>query len=127
MAEPTQAERNAALARRMGEKLCVGKGSLPKVKRRAGRWLPGWLRRDADYLIEAETLSGHPKLRHLVDPARTARAEKRLMAHLETRNPAKERTDRLLGQVAAFAFNILVLAALVIAFLWWRGLIGPGH
>ncbi len=127
MAEPTQAERNAALARRMGEKLGVGKGSLPKVTRRAGRWLPGWLRRDAEALIEAETLASHPKLRHMVDPARSARAEKRLVAHLETRDPAKERTDRLLGQLAAFAFNMLLFAALVIAFLWWRGLIGPEH
>ena len=127
MAEPSQAQRNAALARRMGEKLGVGKGDLPKVRRRAGRWLPRWLRRDADYLIEAETLATHPKLRHLVDPARAAKAEKRLRAHLDTRDPAKERTDRLLGQLAAFAFNVLLFAALVIAFLWWRGLIGPGR
>ena len=127
MAEPTQAERNAALASRMGDKLGVGRGSLQRVKGRAGRWLPRWLRRDADYLIEAEALAKHPKLRHMVDPARAAKAEKRLLAHLATRDPAKERTDRLLGQLAAFAFNMLLLAALVIAVLWWRGLIGPGR
>lgn len=125
MAEPSQAERNAALARRMGEKLGVGKGSLGQVRRRAGRWLPRWLRRDADYLIEAEMLATHPKLRHLVDHQRVGRAEKRLRAHLDTRDPRKERMDRFLGQLAAFAFNVLLFAGLVIAFLWWRGLIGP--
>ena len=127
MAAPSQAERNAALARRMGERLGVAKGDLRQVKRRAGRWLPGWLRRDADYLIEAETLAAHPKLRHLVDPGRAAKAEKRLRAHLDTRNPKKERMDRFLGQLAGFAFNVLLFGGLVVAFLWWRGLIGPGR
>ncbi|MCA8880638.1 MAG: hypothetical protein KDA73_11940 [Rhodobacteraceae bacterium] len=127
MAKTRLADSNAALARTMGDRLGVTGADLEQVRHRAGRWLPWRLRRDADYLIEAEMLAAHPKLRHLVDPGRSARAERHLRDHLATRDPVRERTNRLLGQLAAFAFNVLLFAAIVIGFMWWRGLIGPSH
>jgi len=126
MAERPLEERNRDLSRHLGEKLDVPGGDLRTVVARAGRLLPRRLRRDARYLVEAQEMAGHPKLAKLLDPARLARADARLRDHVRDRDPDRERVDRRLGWLAGLAFNMILLAALVIAVLYWRGLIGPG-
>ncbi|MEV8468399.1 hypothetical protein AB0T83_16605 [Fluviibacterium sp. DFM31] len=126
MAKKTQTDQEfSALANRMGEKLDVPGHDLTTVVGRAGRMLPRRLRREADYLIQMEMISGHPKLCHMVDPARVAKAEARLRAHVRHMNPEKERRDRLLGQIAGYVFGMLVFVALLITVLAWRGVLGP--
>lgn len=113
------------LANTIGEKLDVPGKDLATVVSRAGRMLPRRLRREAQYLVQAETLSSHPKLRHLVDTDRIARADRALRAYVKTKDPEKERRDRTLGQIAAYVFNILIFVALLITVLTWRGVLGP--
>lgn len=111
----------------MGEKLDVPGDDLNTVVKRAGRMLPRRMRREADYLIAAQTMIHHPRLRPLVDDARVRQATTRLRVHVKDRDPGKERTDRLLGQIAGFVFNMLIFAALLITVLVWRGVLGPPH
>ncbi|MCA8883360.1 MAG: hypothetical protein KDA50_06380 [Rhodobacteraceae bacterium] len=109
----------------IGEKLDVPGNDLTTVVARAGRLLPRRLRGDAEYLICAQTMVRQPRLHGLVDDARVAQAMKRLRAFASKQDPDKARTDRLLGQIAAFVFNMFLMAALVITVLVWRGVLGP--
>ncbi|OSP53874.1 hypothetical protein [Pseudoruegeria sp. SK021] len=120
------AKRNSALSKLLGRQLDVPGQTLSRVTSNAGRSLPRGLRRDAQDLIEAEQLAAHPKLRVQVDPRRLRQADRRLRAHARTLDPAEARKGRLLQLLGGIAFNLLILAALVIGFLAWRGLIGPG-
>lgn len=126
MDSPTRQRENRRLAARLGEKLEVRGRTLADVVRRAGRALPKRLQHDADALVQAEFLALHPKLRHLADSARSDAAEERLRRHARLLDPDKARNDRRLGWLAGLAFNLLALAGLIVAVLYWRGFIGPG-
>lgn len=126
MGDRSHGKSNRDLAAYLGEKLDVPGDDLATVSARAGRVLPRRLRREADYLVQAETLRNHPKLRHLIDDDRARKADRRLRAHVRNEDPAKARTDRRLGWLAGLAFNLLLFAALVIVLLYWRGFVGPG-
>jgi hypothetical protein len=119
-------ERNAALAQYLGVKLDVPGDDLRTVIGRAGRELPSRMRSEARYLVMAETMAGHPKLRHLVDRTRLKNADRALRRHVRGRDPAKARTDRLLGQIAGLVLGLLIFFAVLVWFLAWRGVIGPG-
>jgi hypothetical protein len=118
--------RNDALAHVVGEKLDVPGDDLGTVISRAGRALPRRLRKDAAYLTLTETMAGHPKLYHLVDPRRRKRAERALRAHVQDLDPARDRWDRTLGVIAGIVFGLLVFFGLLVTVLAWRGVIGPG-
>lgn len=119
-------QKNNSLSLVLGQQLDVPGTDLTKVTRKAGRLLPRGLRREARYLIEAEQLASHPKLRSQLDPKRLKRADRSLRAFVRDRDPGRERMDRFLGQIGGLAFSLLLFAGLVITVLAWRGLIGPG-
>ncbi len=101
-----------------------GKGPA-EIAKRAGRDLPRRLHGEAKALSQAEAMLAHPKLRAFVDEASVTRADRRLRDYLKTRDPERERTDRLLRWLAAAAFNLLLIFGL---FVWWlaaNGHIGP--
>ncbi len=125
MAEIDAERMNAELAGLMRQKLGVGGKGLSGRSRRAGRMMPRWVHRDLRFLAEQETLSGHPRFLALVDPPRFAKVQKRVRAYLDEIDPAERAKDRWLNITAVVAFNFLVLAGLIIAFLAWRGVIGP--
>lgn len=125
MSEQTVAKTNGELSALLARKLDVAGSDLATVTRRAGRLLPRRLRREAQYLVDLETLANHPKLRSQLDPGRVKRADRRLRAYVRLRDPKKIRMDRFLGRLGSLVFNLLVLAALVISVLAWRGFIGP--
>lgn len=108
---------------RLGEKFGLKRGSLEQRMKKAGRRLPGRVHRDAAVIGAASALAAHPKLRKRVDQAGAAAAHRRIAQHLETVNPKERRTTFLLGMLAGLAFNLLLLAALTVGFLMWRGLI----
>jgi len=112
-------ERADEMAGRMARQLRVRGTGLAEVTRNAGRRLPRRLRSDAEALIRAEALSGHPKLAHQVDPKRIARAVKRLNRYLERQNPGRERWGAILDRLAAVAF-VLVVAVLAVFFTLLR-------
>lgn len=97
-----------------------GKGLEAKL-RRAGRLLPRWVRREARRLAEAQRLTGHPKLMMQTDPQALESAYRKCETWLRNVDPAARRKDRILGLLAVNAANLLILAALFIAYLVWAG------
>ncbi len=109
-------------ARLMRSQLRIEGESLAVLARRAGRRLPRAERRAARRLARAEAMMGHPKLARQLDAARLEADHARLVAHLRARDPRQERVTRLLGTAGALSFNLLLLFALLVALLVWRGL-----
>lgn len=112
------ADRVAAL---MEEHMKVsGKGLADKL-RRSGRLLPRKLRVEARVLAEAEEQARHPHLRIRIDMARVSEAYDGLCRHLTALNRWQRRRVAILNLLGSVAFNLLVVAALLIAVLVWRG------
>jgi hypothetical protein len=88
---------------------------------RAGRSLPKPARQAGGRLVQLQRMVANPRLRRLVDPAQVDAALAELDAHLDTVKPGDRRKDRLLGIAGSAVFNLMILGALVIAFLRWRG------
>jgi hypothetical protein len=107
----------ALLAGRLGAR---GR-TLARRLRRAGRRLPRHVAREARYLAQADDLARNPRLLRMIDPDRVIRAHALLRDHLRGIDPAAARLTRILGILAVIAFNLLVLAALLLALLAWRG------
>ncbi len=114
-------ERTTLLANRMAAQLRVRGDGLADVAERAGRKLPKRLRGDAQVLIDAEALSGHPKLAKRIDAKRVSRSERRLNAFLDGQNPAAERRGEILDAVARIAFVLVTIVLGVFFTLIYRG------
>lgn len=89
--------------------------------RHVRRRLPRRLRAEADRLAEAEEMAGHPRLAQQLDHERLAEAHAVLMRHLAPMGAADRRIGWILSILASVAFNLLLLFALLIAVLIWRG------
>ncbi|SFD93809.1 hypothetical protein [Roseivivax sediminis] len=107
----------------MAERLGLKSGTLRKRATRAGRDLPRGVRRDLGTLAEAAHLSGHPRLRPLIDPARVGAAADRAEAHLRGIDVRDRRIGKALGLAATLAVNLGLLAVLLLVLLRWRGLL----
>lgn len=94
--------------------------TLESAVRRAGRRLPRTLRRKAAVVVEAEMLSGHPKLAPRVDGAAVQLAVRDITDHLKSYDLAEKRKTRLLNILAGVAFNILIVLVLFLCWLWWQ-------
>jgi hypothetical protein len=122
MPEPDLTETNAALAALMRDKLGIRRGATLEAKLRiAGHLLPRAERRAGRLLAEAERLWPNPRLRRRLDPGALAAAEARLRGFLERVDPADRRRGMILGVLASLAFNLLLLAAGLIAWGWYSG------
>ena len=113
-----QSERIATM---MEERLGVrGKGLEAKLHR-AGRRLPKWVRREAERLVQAEQMLGHPKLMMQTDPIAIRHAAKRCEKYLKSVDPAERRKDAILAFLAVNSLNMLLIAAAFIAYMAWSG------
>lgn len=116
-------ERLDKIAALMEERLGIrGDGFEAKVAR-AGRLLPRKLRREAAVLVEARRMAAHPRLRCRVDDRRLRKAARVFERYLVRIDPAERRVTRLVNWLAGNALNILIVAALTVAVLAWRGLV----
>ena len=97
-----------------------GRGLEAKL-RRAGRRLPRRVRRGAQSLIEAERLMAHPRLARQTDPATLDGAYRQVETWLMSVDPAEQRKTRILNFLAVNAANLLLVAALFVAYLVWAG------
>ena len=59
----------------METRLRIRGKTLAQQVRKAGRLLPRNMRRDATYLVQAETVMAHPKLSRMVDGAKAHHAK----------------------------------------------------
>lgn len=109
------------LAQLIEAKLDVrGRGLEAKLKR-AGRRIPRHIRAEAALLVEAMRLQSHPKLSRQTDTARLETAAATVERYLQGLDPWDRRKAVLLDWLAVNAFNLLVIGALVIGVLLWRG------
>ncbi|TCL10254.1 hypothetical protein BXY66_2323 [Shimia isoporae] len=104
-------------------KFGVRSKSLDKAMKKIGRRVPNWLHKEAAVIADARGLTGHPKLMMQMDHVRVQRAFDSIKAHLETVDRRERRIDRILDVLGSVSFNLIVLTALVILFLRWRGFI----
>ncbi|MGB4829550.1 MAG: hypothetical protein WBP18_20145 [Paracoccaceae bacterium] len=110
---------SALIEERLGVR---GRGLEDKI-RKAGRRLPKRVREAASYLAEAGQMAQNPKLLVRVDEGDVAAAYDVCLKHLGGVNRGARRKGVFLGIAASMAFSLLVVAVLVIGFLYWRGFI----
>lgn len=105
------------------DRLQIDGADLADQLRRAGRLLPRARRADGRRLALAAQASQHPRLSRQVDVPGAAAAAARLADHLRRIDPSDRRRTRVLGVLAVISFNLLILIAITLAVLAWRGFI----
>jgi hypothetical protein len=105
----------------IGAKLGVGGDGLEARIARAGRRLPARIRARATEIAEAAAMAQDPRLAHKIDPDRLRRAYREVTAHLGRIDPARRRTGALLSVLASIALGLILMFALWVAVLVWRG------
>lgn len=103
------------------ERLGLRRGGFETRAARASRMMPRWVGRDLAQVVEARRIADNPKLARMIDVPALHAATERVAAHLRTVDPAERRAKRRLGMLAALMVNLLLLFALVVAVLAWRG------
>lgn len=98
-------------------------GDLATALGKARRHMPRRIYKQGMRLAAAMPLLQHPKLRLTVDAAALQGAVREVKAHLEAIDIADRRKGRMLDVLASVAFALLVVFALLILVLRWRGFI----
>jgi hypothetical protein len=117
------ARKSAHLNALLEQKLGLRKGALARRADRAGRRLPAWVRRNLHQIDQAQRMADHPRLARMLDTAALNKAYLAAVEHLNSIDPKERRKDRLLSMASSLAFNLLLLAALLLAVLRWQGMI----
>lgn len=107
----------------IGQRLGFGGDTLSDRVAKAGRKIPKHVRRDLMTVAEAADLTTHPKLSRQIDNKALTRAAERATTWLMTYDRAGRRRDAALDLLAAIVFNLVLVAAIVIAVMLWRNLI----
>ena len=107
----------------MEERLRVRGAGLTQKLRKGGRLLPRKVRTQAAFLAQAAALAQNPKLMMQLDQAAVAQAYDTCVKHLGRVNAWERRKSAVVGMVASMAASVLVLGALLLAVLRWRGFI----
>ena len=115
LAAQTQALR-AEIARRLG----LSGENLAALEAPVCRQLPWRLRRVWRGLVRAEPMMAHPTLALTLDQARLGRDMAAIARHLGRIDHKRRRVNFWLGMLGGIAFNLLVLAGLLLAVLAWR-------
>jgi hypothetical protein len=119
----TYEERADHIAELLESQLGVRGKSLDAKLRKAGRLLPRDIRRHGEKIVEAVSLQGSPKLARMVDEKSTVSAYDAIEKYLSSIDAWDRRKGNALGFLTTNAFNLLVVTALLIIVLRWRGFI----
>lgn len=114
------ADRVSAL---LEERLGVRGRSFAEKHRKAGRRLPRKVNEAVALLVEAAEMAQNPKLQVRVDEARVAQAYDLSVRHLGGIKRGERLKTAVISAAASAAFGILVIVLLVIAVVYWRGLV----
>ena len=114
------ADRVAAL---MEQRLRVRGTGLGEKLRKGGRLLPRRVRAAAEILQTGAVMAQNPKLWAQVDQQAVAQAYDTCVRHLNGVDGSDRRKGALVGVAASAAFSLLVVAALLLVVLHWRGFI----
>lgn len=93
--------------------------ALAKVRHR----LPRRIYRQGMTLVAAEPLAAHPRLRLTLDMPTLQAAATEITTHLATIDVGERRKSWLLGMLGGLSFNLILMFALLIGFLVWRGIL----
>lgn len=114
-------QRTVALRTLLKERIGVGGRDFETALRRA-RWrLPRRLRPEADLIARAERMGRNPKLARRLDTASLDAACNAVTGHLESIDVADVRRGRILGWLSTVVFDLILIAAGFVLWLWWRG------
>ncbi len=105
----------------IGERLGVRGSTLAHRVSRVRRRLPPDLRVAAADLVDAQHMAANPRLARRIDPNRVARAHAALVAHLTSIDRSAARRATVLDMIATLGFQVLVVVALLLVVLVWRG------
>lgn len=103
------------------DKLKLRRGAFDARAARARRSLPRTLRSDLENVLEARRMVGHPKQARLVDGAAVERSAERIETHLRALDLSERRKSARLGLLASLMIDALVVGAVVLGLLIWRG------
>ena len=95
--------------------------SLAGMLRKTGRRMPKRLHAEAQQIVAAQALGGHPKLMRQVDGAALEAAEEKVVTWLDAIDRADRRKGRWLGIAGAIAFNILLILVGFVLWMVWAG------
>lgn len=122
MIDPNKIQaQNQELCQLAGEKFSFKAKTLQKAMHKIGRRLPKRVHQQADVLIKAETLSGHPKLSRMLDADAARKAHEALRAALDEIDPKDRRKGAILGVLGTLSFNLFTVVGLIVVVLLWRG------
>lgn len=107
----------------MEERLRVRGTGLAEKLRKGGRLLPRKVRAQAAFLAQSAVLSQNPKLMMQLDQDAVAQAYDVCVKHLGGVNAWERRKGAILGVAATIAASVLVIAALLLVVLRWRGFV----
>lgn len=116
----TAAER---LSRLMEERLDIGGEGLAAKYRRAGRRVPRWVKREIAALLEALELAENPRTLPRVDMVRIETGVARAESWLKSVDPWDRRKGIVLSWLAVNAMNLILVLALALGVMAWRGLL----
>ena len=105
------------------ERLGFRARDLHHALRKAGRRVPRRLRVEGEYIALAQHMELTPKLAKQIDSARVAAGYRDLKRFVEEINPRDRVNDGLLSIIGPQALGLIVLFALSLVVLRWRGLI----
>lgn len=94
---------------------------LPRMMRRRGRALPRRLRGHGEWLAEAATHAGHPRIARQLDHARARQAHRALTRHLRPLGGVGRFLRGLIGVAAKVMMALLILGGLVVWYLVQSG------
>lgn len=95
--------------------------TLAVALRRTGRRMPKRFHTQAQQIVAAQALGGHPKLLRQVDGAALTAAQDSVVTYLDTIDRADRRKGLWLGIAGAIAFNILLVLIGFILWMVWAG------
>lgn len=113
------------LAGLIERQLKMSEAALPVLLRRIGRRAPKRVRRDLRQVAEAAQLGQHPKLAARIDADGVQAAYTRATVWLKDVDWDAQRAQARRAIWATIAFNLMLLAAVVVCVLTWGGAIGP--
>ena len=85
------------------------------------RKLPGRIRRAGDLLVEAQNMSQNPSLAMRLEQDRLSRATAEIERYLNEIDVAAERSRRRYNKMAAIAGQFILVTAIAVSVLVWRG------
>ncbi|MEL6809395.1 MAG: hypothetical protein AAFY52_11645 [Pseudomonadota bacterium] len=119
--EATLQERSQRVQSALDGAFGVRAKTLDKALRKTGRRMPKRLHAQARLIVDAQGLGGNPKLMRRIDGAAIARAEEEVVRWLDTVDRADRRRGFWIWAGAMVGFNLIIIVAGVVTWMWWTG------